>query len=530
MIHFKHLDSHVQDDILNSYVVINNKIDLLAFAVRPNSDKTLSFFGKEGKPLNVRKLVLVNFYNDAIQFFELHKDKLFHEDFVNKTFFMEFWSDESPNLRKPPKAPKNNFILSYAVENKQVIPPNSPILRKFAEVMEIDPPPVIWEGNLLTEQKEFLLELAYADEFTQETFNMMYLLFPNSREIIKRYNFEGLVIYYPEDKSWMMTKIVDPEYTQKIKEKISKENEADETEKKIIDEIFTSQVLLKLEISSNFIKDPWDFLFAVLNTLGDNPKVKELKRNPDVFFDIDFEKIPEKIKEYIGMDEHKKELFRIIFSIFTASSAKKAALNWNIDVGIAEKIQMLADKYDMKNIKFPPSKKKKKEDEENSEELEQHQNEGVSLIVGRFQPPHLGHIKMVEFASYPPVFCIVNTGIKERSPFPLEYIIEVFEKFIEDGYLPENTQIFTSTTGYLPDFIEENKLNVKEILAGSDRIEGYRNQFPPETDIEFIQTIRYFKGEDVRKWIKEEDRNKLAKALPDAKYVSWYLNLFKPFV
>lgn len=525
MIHFKHLDAEVQNYILDSYLVINNKIDLLAFAVKPNEDRTISFFGKEGKVLTSRKRILVDFYDEAMEYFNNRQNILFTSDFIGKTFFMEYYDKHSSNLRKPFKAPKNNFILSYVKENKKVIPPNSKIINLFAEKLEIDPPPVIWTGTLNEDQKKFLLELAYADEITSKTFSEMFVLFPLAQEYINKYNFEGLVLYYQEDTNWEMVKIVDPKYTEKIKEKIKKEEESREAEEEQFGVWFDKQTMMILEHLASTSIDGWDFLTeAFLHFLKTKPYEK-LTSEKMTFFDINISKLPPLIQRELLLNPKSKPLFRHLFYIFTAPSIKRIASKYNMSTDVVIKLEAISDSLNLKNLELYDELSHK------DKETEKTKDHKVSLIVGRFQPPHSGHIKMVkEFAKYPPVFCIVYSKNNKRSPFPPEIIEEIFDKMIEDGYLPKNTKYYINSTGYIPDFIENHELNVGEILAGKDRIDGYRDQFPEDTDIEFITTIRYFRGEDIREWIKSEDRFKLETALPSSEYVSWYIKLLKPFL
>lgn len=525
MIHFKDLDAEVQNYILDSFLVINNKIDLLAFAVRPNKDKTISFFGKEGKKLTTQKRVLVDFYDDAMRYFTNNENKLFNSEFIGKTFFMEYYSEHSPNLRKPRRVPKNNFILSYVKENEQVYPPNSDIASKFASSLDIDPPPIIWEGTLNEDQKTLLLDMAYADILDREIFERLSILFPKSSDYISMYNFEGLVLYYKEDRSWNLVKIVDPEYTRKIKEKIRAEEESGKKDEEIVGSWFDRKTIINIEMIAERNTNPWEFIEEVVEYIIRTKNYEELK-GTDTFFDINFKLLPPNILHTIRSDPKKKEAFRHIFHILTAYSIKRIAKKYNLPSDVIMKLEYISDKLNLKNIDvFDAVDSDKTETNIENED-------GVSLLVGRFQPPHMGHIMMVnDFAQYAPVFCIVHTGEKRaNSPFPKEVISEIFDKLIEDKFLPPNTKYYFSKTGYIPDFIKEHNLNVKEILAGEDRISGYIKQFPEDTDIKFITTIRYFKGEDVRRWIKNQDLSKLEEAVPNEEYAKLYVKLLKPFL
>jgi len=537
MKHFKLLSPEMQDIVLNGHVIINHKIDLHAFGVRVDKSG-LSYFGKEGKPLDTRKRLLVDFYGEAIQYFEkIASDLVKNVNFHDITFFMEFWNDKADNLRKPRKIPKNRFILSYAKENKKLIPPNVSVLDEFAEIAQIDPPPIVWDGFLKEEQKEFLFDFANSTEsFTD--FEQLFLLFPKEKEYVEIFNFEGLVLYYSYENNWNAVKIVDPKYTENIVKK-------SKTEKNVLikerAEIFDPVVLSALEeyLYYGKVSEFWEFFEKTLKFYTDHyQNIIEKIEVGNVFFDINYDMVDKRILNLIENKPKLKELFKILFITFTAKGGLRKS---DFPEKSYEIIERLRRKYNLMNIPEPPSPEKDFEKKKDNDEDEKEMQKLVStdaeknmktLIIGRFQPPHIGHVYMTtKFAIYDPVYIIVYSENNPRSPFPPDLIIAAFEKFKERGYLPENTEFVVEKTGYLPDIIKEHDWTVGQIIAGDDRLEGYIKQFPENTDIIFTRSIRYFRGENFREWLTDfvKNKDKILQALNnDDILYKWYVENIVP--
>jgi len=128
----------------------------------------------------------------------------------------------------------------------------------------------------------------------------------------------------------------------------------------------------------------------------------------------------------------------------------------------------------------------------------------VSLIVGRFQPPHPGHFEAVRRARFPQVICIVN-GTKTQFDLndnPLTF--EEREKILRDNLQGQSivdiieaesanftkinddimswtrlirTGLSASTAAaFSPSYLSEIKYRIGEVIAGDDRIEKYAKQ------------------------------------------------------
>lgn len=102
----------------------------------------------------------------------------------------------------------------------------------------------------------------------------------------------------------------------------------------------------------------------------------------------------------------------------------------------------------------------------------------VAVVMGRFQPPTLGHLKAIENAhktSRLPVAVVMVKGSKSDVFFDTKIQKEIFEKMLTN--IPH---IYIEvTTGFIGDFIDQlRKKNYepKFIFTGSDRKSTYEAQ------------------------------------------------------
>jgi cytidyltransferase-like protein len=177
--------------------------------------------------------------------------------------------------------------------------------------------------------------------------------------------------------------------------------------------------------------------------------------------------------------------------------------------------------------------KKDKSKEINEEgESDKKKLEPVNLLVGRFQPFHNGHIKMVDQLykenDLSSIIAVVHPGHNKsgKSPYDEKLISRYMEGIVKDnpgkisGYFVVNRGLLGPIYGKA----KEHGFLPKAIGAGDDRMEDYKKQmeylkkaggdFPD--DIKIIQTKRSSSGSDVRKKIEAEDYTGFKKLVPQA--------------
>jgi phosphopantetheine adenylyltransferase len=111
-------------------------------------------------------------------------------------------------------------------------------------------------------------------------------------------------------------------------------------------------------------------------------------------------------------------------------------------------------------------------------ESEDRYSRTVSLFLGRFQPMHAGHLKVISKMTNP-VVCIIkgkkSSEDKDTNPFPLDVQIKIAERL-----LPKTVRVISSDMGYVPAIIDkiQNEFDeqVNEIYCGPDRVVDYKKQ------------------------------------------------------
>lgn len=143
----------------------------------------------------------------------------------------------------------------------------------------------------------------------------------------------------------------------------------------------------------------------------------------------------------------------------------------------------------------------------------------VAVMMGRYQPPQVGHLKMKAEAqrSGLPVAVFVIRGEKsdpKKSPFPIELQTEMFKAVFGD-----DQQIYRATTGFIGDivhFLRTRDMEPKLFVCGSDRVKTYQSQLDRYSQkwsleakvIEVERTDEDASATAVRQALVEEDREK----------------------
>ena len=173
-------------------------------------------------------------------------------------------------------------------------------------------------------------------------------------------------------------------------------------------------------------------------------------------------------------------------------------------------------------------------------EIEKEEAKKVNVIMGRFQPFHLGHLKMAkklkEENGFPSFVVVVYAGHNKsgKSPFNEKIISQYMDAVVNDnkedleGYIIVDRGLLGSSINKLVNLGYEPHL----VGVGDDRKDYYDKQFDyikrselaeklPE-DFKLSETPRFTSATEVRKKLKEEDFSGLKKLLPKA-----VLNLYK---
>lgn len=154
--------------------------------------------------------------------------------------------------------------------------------------------------------------------------------------------------------------------------------------------------------------------------------------------------------------------------------------------------------------------------------LPERQDKSAELFLGRMQPVHIGHKKIIDSMKNP--FIAIVKGSKsseDKSKNPLDFNEQkrLLKKI-------SNAQIIEVSVGYIPEIIKDIRLKgfeVDVVYAGADRIEGYKKQIDAinkklednkQIKVTFKETERVTSATTVRTAIRSGDAATFKKVMP----------------
>jgi hypothetical protein len=136
------------DDILNSSITIFEDVQGSKIYVNWNGKEfTIRPKSLSSDPLNLIDLSLQKYYNHAVNYFNSLDNRV--KSLLNKSwnFVFEFFPDESPANIEYNRIPKNNLVLTCIVKGNKYTYSTDEI-DEYARLIDVDPAPVIFRGNL----------------------------------------------------------------------------------------------------------------------------------------------------------------------------------------------------------------------------------------------------------------------------------------------------------------------------------------------------------------------------------------------
>jgi len=148
----------------------------------------------------------------------------------------------------------------------------------------------------------------------------------------------------------------------------------------------------------------------------------------------------------------------------------------------------------------------------------------VEVFIGRMQPIHLGHIKIIKKMKNPVVVLVKGAKSsldKNRNPLSAEVQSRLLKKSIP------NVKIIIAKNGYLPEIFstlrEDLHLEATKLYAGEDRLDSYKKQIeranekldaPQKYNLEYVKTDRFTSATKVREVIRSGDEKEFKKLMP----------------
>ena len=119
------------------------------------------------------------------------------------------------------------------------------------------------------------------------------------------------------------------------------------------------------------------------------------------------------------------------------------------------------------------------------DDLPENQN---ALFVGKFRIPTKAHIGIIEEALKEfnhVVVCVVKAKKDVKESLSIEKQEEILETIFGN-----KITVITYSTGNLTSIINKSPKRVRYILAGSDRVEGYKTQLKRHPNVSVVETKR----------------------------------------
>lgn len=521
-------------NLLSKEIDINLKIDTSAFVVRIDHDK-VRFLGREGRAeISKSKRATMDLYEPFIEFVEEKESKILKQLPSGLEIYCEMFSPSLKTIIKYDHYPKNNLIISYCILNGKVLSPSDNLVSKAADILDIASAPVIHSGKLTEVQKKKIIEFIYSDSETRkEKFggsnfsSMLFSLFSGLHQYknLTVGGMEGLVFYFKDNGSSITSKVVDPLFTEEIKDKKAKSLE---DEYNIILMKYCHDIShLKNQVESA-LKDKTsiDYFHFILNLVKQFQKAHPEfytateKYKSDVlsnkFASLTYKFLPKEVKTIVEKNWQNEDLYRVFFNALTKEKKRASAgvpLTKEQFPEFNSLVQKIEEKYGSIILNDIPEPRKEK----------------VSLILGRFQPLHKGHAAMIKSAKYRPYVMIVKgaetSKEKKTNPFDSEYQIELVQKAAKAGDIPNNTIVETTPhahAGMIASILRQKGFEVAEIIAGEDRLSSYEENFkginnvdnPKSYHIKFTQSKRLASATEVRASIHNKDRKSFDKLVP----------------
>lgn len=153
----------------------------------------------------------------------------------------------------------------------------------------------------------------------------------------------------------------------------------------------------------------------------------------------------------------------------------------------------------------------------------------IELFLGRLNPPHNGHLKIIESMKNPVVVIVkgAKTSLdKERNPLPEDYQVSLIKK------IAPGVGVSVSPNGFLPGIIgyfRKQGKEVKKVYCGADRIDGYKKAIETankkmdgdQFDVEFVETERVTSASKVREAIRSDNYEEFKKLCPKKMWDEW---------
>jgi len=588
--HLKEVKDKKGDDflgnILNEYVIINENINGSFFGVKKSTDGNFKFFKKAGQITYVDQM-LMKFYNNAISYFNnIPQDKV--NRIPNNLYFgFQFISNKNGSHSKYDNKPKNGLVLSYIHKLDENGKPIETLqskeeLERWAYFLEVEAPPIIFEGRLDDDQKTSILdfintpwdELVKKFKTTSFTKFIISILNPGLESSflmngLKDGIDEIIFRFYGNQEdpksSVFLAKIVDPIFQEKIKSNETPENKSNDYIWLIVIDLMNYIETLSEYELREMCGDAEDYDKRFISIINGIFKgfIKEYSFKydglrldvPDYLkreeFEIDYDLIGDsEIESIIKDNDTYKEVYRILANFFRRVRKKSSSSFFNPELLSTLNIQIKKLKRIVTGDKlyealFPSFTEYINQNPEtmflgeNSSTKKKKSNK-VNVFIAKFQPFHNGYLKSVEKLYNKnglKTVLVCQYKNKSKNPFSentirilLEKVQQEFPDMIEDIKIVDSISIQNIMSEIVPEYSPilwaSNNERIKDYALQFEYIKKKNNLFRIDDDFKLIQVNSSEGSEEVIKTIVDENYIEFKKLVPKSIY-SEFFNLCK---
>ena len=234
------------EKLFNTYVTVNEKMDGSAFIFERDLETgKFNFYKRDQRnPITMVDRTLMKYYEVPIQYIESLPPHVLSKIPRGWKFGLEYFSNPQPVEIAYDRIPKNNLILSYVhvIEEAGTVArtiQEKEKLDTWADLLGIERPPIIFQGELDDDQKNKILEFLrtpfneLVEEFKTKSFVrfIIGILNPELKKTALNEDLdkaiEGIVFRFgdPAGGDPVLSKMVDPLFTEIAKSKAQKRRE-----------------------------------------------------------------------------------------------------------------------------------------------------------------------------------------------------------------------------------------------------------------------------------------------------------------
>ena len=511
------------NNLLTQKCLVTEKIQASSLHVR-REDRLLEFYKSGNKqPLNKIDRTIISYYEKGIGHFSALLDETVQQMPRDWKFGFDYMVSEKTVDIEYDTLPKNSLILTHIqvlnedrTQIKKVIR-DPRILEKWANLLEVQSPEVVFEGTLSDYQKEKLVNILSLQgeqaKIELQDFGFSYRAFTTFNESIHKSmlnndihkEIDGLVVSFVDGKTLKNFKLQSPIKEIKEQEERKSSDAYQITVVKLI-EYFNAFDFSEIQLESKEV----DERYLELMTAGFNSFIKD---NGASFIGMNFDSAefanneafdlnPKMItnQETIRLVNESREvaeLLKITLGTFRKKRQKENGVlvgdTFNSLNGIIEKIEArIYEKVeedgvmDFKTFKINDTLKGQTNPINEGLKVN-HPERGakeVNMFVGRFQPFTLGHVKVVEHLhkqnGLPTVIFLVKAKKKKaednfKRPFDETMQVNMIKQVMKE--YPIET-VYVIDTAAIDKMFNAMRPKYEPVLwgTGSDRMKTYGYQ------------------------------------------------------